>query len=341
MKKPKATVQKDGLHDRFGRQITYLRFSITEHCNFRCQYCSPAEGTPFFDRKDHLNSSETQRLLRIFRGLGLQHLRLTGGEPLIHPRVVETVRYGVGLGIGKVSLSTNGYLLDRFAADLQAAGLNSLNVSLDTLDPERFHVITRGGSLAKVLSGIEKARSVGIPRIKLNAVLMRGKHEEDILQLVDFAQSRELDIRFIEMMPLGVAGSGVYDTSYLSAVEARSILEQKVGRLFPIASGRDQGPARLFRFAKGSSQIGFITPISDSFCASCNRVRLTAAGRLVYCLGQEQGMDLLPLLREPSMDDGMVAESIRAGVWADKPEQHAFLQDRKRSSKIFMMRLGG
>ncbi|MCE5393922.1 MAG: GTP 3',8-cyclase MoaA [Acidithiobacillus sp.] len=341
MKNPEATGKESGLQDRFGRQITYLRLSLTEHCNFRCQYCSPAEGTPYFDREDHLSGPEAQRLLRIFRGLGLQHLRLTGGEPLIHPRVVETVQYGVGLGIGKVSLSTNGYLLDRFAADLQAAGLNSLNVSLDTLDPERFRVITRGGSLKRVLMGIEKARSVGIPRIKLNAVLMRGKHEEDILQLVDFAQKRNLDIRFIEAMPLGTAGTTTQDSSYLSAVEAREILERNAGTLFPIASSRDQGPARLYRFANGSSQIGFITPISDNFCASCNRVRLTATGRLVYCLGQEQGMDLLPLLRNASVGDEEIAATIRAGVWADKPEQHAFLQDRERSSRIFMMRLGG
>ncbi|MCE5360987.1 GTP 3',8-cyclase MoaA [Candidatus Igneacidithiobacillus taiwanensis] len=328
------------LWDQFGRRITYLRLSLTEHCNFRCQYCSPASGTPFFDYADHLRAEEIELVLRSFHALGLQHLRFTGGEPLIHPQLLRYVQFARELQIGKLSLSTNGYLLDRLAEPLAAAGLNSINISLDTLDAETFARVTRGGRLQRVLQGIDCARAAGIPRIKLNVVLLRRVNAHSLPELVEYALARHLDIRFIETMPLGSAGIASQDTEFFSAQAARASIEAKVGKLIPVASSRDQGPARLYTLAGAGSRIGFITPLSNNFCASCNRVRLTATGRLVYCLGQEAGLELRPLLRGGASVEELSA-AITAGVWRDKPERHLFTVDRGRSSKIFMMRLGG
>ncbi|AEK59004.1 MULTISPECIES: GTP 3',8-cyclase MoaA [Acidithiobacillus] len=331
---------RDGLQDRFGRRITYLRVSLTEHCNFRCQYCTPEDGTPYFDRAEHLQRAELVRLLQLFVGMGLQHLRLTGGEPLIHPHVVDYVRAAKAMGIGKISISSNGLLLARLAPALREAGLNNLNISLDALDPEIFRSITRGGDLARVLRGIAAAQEAGIPRIKLNTVLLGKDNRSEILPLTEYALRHGLDLRFIETMPLGSAGSAARDAQYLPAAEARAIIEAHYGPLHPVAAARDHGPARLFQVGQASTRIGFITPISENFCANCNRVRLTAHGRLVYCLGQEAGLDLRELLRDGSSDDDLRAR-IRAGIWHDKPERHEFLDNRERSSRVFMMRLGG
>lgn len=329
-----------GLWDQFGRRISYLRLSLTEHCNFRCQYCSPASGTPFFEHAEHLRAEEIELVLRSFHALGLQHLRFTGGEPLIHPQLLRYVRFACELGIGKLSLSSNGYLLDRLAEPLAAAGLNSLNVSLDTLDPEAFARVTRGGDLQRVLRGIDCARAAEIPRIKLNVVLMRQVNADALPELVEYAFERGLEIRFIETMPLGSAGKASQDEEFFSASAARANIEAAMGPLLPVASSRDQGPARLFTLAGGNGRIGFITPLTDNFCATCNRVRLTATGRLVYCLGQEAGMELRQLLRAGAGTEE-VSAAIAKGVWQDKPERHLFTEDRERSSKIFMMRLGG
>lgn len=328
------------IKDQFGRSITYLRLSLTEHCNFRCQYCSPAAGTPYFEREEHLRPEEIHSVLRCFYSLGLQHLRFTGGEPLIHPQLLRHVHYARELGIGKISLSTNGYLLDRLAKPLARAGLNSLNISLDTLNPDKFQQVTRGGDVARVLRGIDAAREAKVPRIKLNAVLLRGVNGDELAKLVEYAVTRDLEIRFIETMPLGSAGSSSQDQDYFSAADARAEIEASFGPLLPLASSRDQGPARRYTLPGGRGRIGFITPISDNFCATCNRVRLTATGRVVFCLGQEAGMELRPLLRA-GVSIAELGRAIAQGIWRDKPERHVFTQDRERSSKIFMMRLGG
>ncbi len=334
-------VQESALADRFGRQITYLRISVTEHCNFRCTYCSPAEGTPFFARKDHLQVEEYDRLIGIFAALGVRHMRFTGGEPLIHPHLHTLIKAAHRHGIGKISVSTNGLLLSRKAALLQKSGVNNLNISLDSLEPEVFARVTRGGNLQEVLQGISAAVTAGIPRIKLNVVLMRTENEHNLADLVRYALAEHIDIRFIETMPLGQAGSQAQDEEFLSANEAKRLIEKELGTLYPAFRPTDNGPAQLFQFADQSrSQIGFITPISDNFCATCNRVRLTASGRLVFCLGQENGVDLLPLLREGCPDIEIAAE-IRDRIWRDKPERHEFVTDPERSSRIFMMRLGG
>ncbi len=331
------------LQDRFGRSISYLRVSVTEHCNFRCEYCSPAGGTPYFEGDEHLTSGEQQRILGLFARMGLQHVRFTGGEPLIHPRILDLVSHAAHLKVGKISISTNGILLEKLAQPLQKAGLNNLNISIDTLKPEVFRQVTRGGDLARVLRGIEAAKAAGIRRIKINTVLLRDVNGDDLEELAIFALDLGLDIRFIETMPLGQSGEESVGSRFLPAHEARKTLERHFGSLIPVASSRDNGPAMLYRVpGSGSSgRVGFITPLSENFCSSCNRVRLTSSGRLVYCLGSEDGMDLRRLLRNGDITDGQLIDAIQQGVWHEKPERHEFLENPARSSKIFMMRLGG
>ncbi|MHB8850881.1 MAG: GTP 3',8-cyclase MoaA [Acidithiobacillus ferriphilus] len=333
-------IRESALADQFGRYVTYLRISVTEHCNFRCNYCSPEEGTPFFARDDHLQAEEYDRLIRVFSELGVRHMRFTGGEPLIHPQILSLVGSARRHGVGKISISTNGLLLGRHAEALRQAGVNNLNISLDSLDPEVFARVTRGGDLQRVLSGIEAAILAEIPRIKLNVVLLRQDNGNDLPALVEYAMQHGIDIRFIETMPLGEAGAGAQDVQFLSAAEAQQVIEQQFGPLPPVTRPADNGPARLYQLPAVRSQVGFITPISDNFCATCNRVRLTAAGRLVHCLGQDNGLELLPLIRG-SNSDRQIAEAIIQGIWRDKPERHQFVNDPSRSARVFMMRLGG
>lgn len=327
------------LQDSFGRRIRYLRVSLTEHCNFRCQYCSPAEGTPHFAREDHLRPEELDRLLGLFVGLGVQHLRFTGGEPLIYPHLLGRIRHARALAVAKISLSTNGYLLARMATDLVEAGVHQLNVSVDSLDPQHFAAITRGGDLARVLAGLQAARVAGFKRIKLNAVLLRQYNLDALQGLLEFAIAQDFDLQFIEAMPLGYAGSHSQAQDYFSVAQAREILEQHF-TLLPTLRADDAGPSNSFQVAGTRTQVGFISPISENFCQSCNRLRLTASGRLVYCLGQEAGVDLLPLLRE-GRANAAIADEIRSRVWHEKPERHFFNDQPARSAKVFMMRLGG
>ncbi|MDA8114484.1 GTP 3',8-cyclase MoaA [Acidithiobacillus sp.] len=333
-------IRETALADQFGRHVTYLRISVTEHCNFRCSYCSPEEGTPFYAREDHLQAEEYDRLIRIFSGLGVRHIRFTGGEPLIHPKILSLVGSARRHGVGKISISTNGLLLGRRAAALRQMGVNNLNISLDSLDPEVFARVTRGGDLRRVLEGIEAAILAEIPRIKLNVVLLRQNNGNGLPALVEYAMQRGIDIRFIETMPLGEAGAAAQEVQFLSAAEAQQVIERQFGPLQPVTRPVDNGPAHLYQLPAVRSQVGFITPISNDFCATCNRVRLTATGRLVYCLGQDSGLALLPLIRG-SNSDGQIAEAITQGIWRDKPERHQFVNDPSRSATVFMMQLGG
>ncbi|HUW97693.1 MAG TPA: GTP 3',8-cyclase MoaA [Acidiferrobacter sp.] len=326
------------LDDRFGRRISYLRVSLTEHCNLRCQYCSPAAGTPWFARKDHLMPGELDELLTIFYELGIGHMRFTGGEPLLYPWLVERVAHARDLGVAKLSLSTNGYLLDRLAGPLAAAGLKRINMSLDSLDAERFARITRGGDLARVLRGLFLARDV-IPHIKLNVVLLRNENLTEIPALVDFALREGLDVQFIETMPLGAAGTTSRGENYVSIAEAQERIGQ-THTLIPATRAADEGPAQHFRIAGTTRKVGFISPISQNFCASCNRLRLTSTGRLVYCLGQNDGVDLMGPLRDGIAKTDL-ADLIRAKVWHEKPERHTFNDAPQRAAPVYMMRLGG
>ncbi|HEY9086997.1 MAG TPA: GTP 3',8-cyclase MoaA [Anaerolineaceae bacterium] len=298
--------------DRFGRQVTYLRVSVTDRCNFRCVYCMPAEG---IQRKDHtqmLRYEEIAEIVRVAAGEGVREVRLTGGEPLVRRDLPLLVRMIAAIpGIEDLSLTTNGLLLDRMAAELAAAGLTRLNVSLDTLNPQRFQRITRGGDLERVLDGLAAATEAGLDPVKINMVVMRGVNDDEIEAMARLTLSRPWQVRFIELMPLSNQapwgeGFPAPETMFFSVQE---MLEQ-LARLGLRATGEKvgSGPAREYRLDGALGAIGFISPLGQSFCADCNRLRLTADGHLRPCLMSDvevpllsalrSGQPLLPLLRQ-------------------------------------------
>lgn len=308
------------MQDRFGRQIQYLRLSVTDRCDFRCSYCLPRSHRDFVTPDDWLTPAEITRLIDIFSGLGVAHVRLTGGEPLVR-RELPAIAAGIAAlpGIRDLSLSTNASRLALFADRLQAAGVTRLNISLDSLDPDRFRRIT-GGRLERVLDGIAAARAAGFAPIKINTVAMRGINDDEVDAIVDFCIAHGLTLRFIEAMPIGSGGQQAQD-HYMPLSEVEAILRRRF-RLSPAAM-KGSGPARYFRVDDSELRIGFITPQSQHFCASCNRVRLSVRGDLYLCLGQEDKVELGRLLRDGA-SDAELAAAIAAGI-DRKPERHDFL----------------
>ena len=319
---PNST-RADSLHadgtliDRWGRHITYLRLSVTDRCDFRCQYCMPLK-VQFLPKKMILSLEECLRVARVFTQLGARKVRITGGEPLTRPNVAWLCEQIAKLPAKpEVTITTNGSQLRRLAGDLKNAGVNRLNISLDTLDEKKFRRLTHTGSLPSVLDGIDAALAASFPGgVKLNAVMMRGINDDEIVSLSRFAHSRGMDISFIEEMPLGDVGYGRGDT-YYSADDAMTQLQQA----FELQSCEHDsgGPARYWQTAGG--KIGFITPHSHNFCASCNRVRVSANGRLYPCLGQNDAVDLLDAVRQQS-DDALRARILEA--MDIKPKGHDF-----------------
>lgn len=325
------------LTDPFGRHIEYVRLSVTDRCDLRCSYCLP-KGFRGFEEPDHwLNFDEIETIMRAFTGLGVRRIRLTGGEPLSRGRIAELAARIAGLpGLDDLSLSTNATRLEKLAGPLKAAGVTRLNVSLDSLDPVRFAEITGGGRLEQVLAGLAAARAAGFAPIKINMVVMKGVNDDEIGAMVRFCLDHDFTLRFIETMPVGDTGRSASE-HYLDLQEVRRALEREFN-LIPstMAGGRSRhpasrdtdtsvyggGPARYYRVADTELRIGFITPISQHFCATCNRVRLTVDGTLYTCLGQEDKTELRPLLRAgASMDE--LKEAIRGAI-AHKPERHEF-----------------
>lgn len=308
------------MHDRFGRQIHYLRVSVTDRCDFRCTYCLPRSHREFATPQDWLTAMELARVVGLFSALGVTHVRLTGGEPLVRAELGEIVS-GLGAlpGIRDLSLSTNASRLAKFASGLRAAGVTRLNISLDSLDAATFRQLT-GGDLHRVLDGIDAARAAGFAPIKINMVAMRGINDHEVDDMVDFCLAKSLTLRFIEIMPVGAGGQQAQDNYLpLQAVEAQ--LRRRF-RLTPAAM-QGSGPARYFRIDDSDLRIGFITPQSQHFCATCNRVRLSATGDLYLCLGQENRVPLGRLLRDGASDRELEA-AILEGI-ANKPERHDFL----------------
>lgn len=325
-----------GLIDKYGRRISYLRLSITDRCDFRCHYCMAEEMT-FLPHREVISLEECLRLARVFVGLGVSKLRLTGGEPLVRKNALWLIeRLGQLPGLEALVLTTNGSQLEHFARPLHAAGVQRLNISLDSLRPERFRAITRNGDIAKVLRGIDAAGAAGFTRTKLNTVLMRGSNDDELVDLVQFALDQQLDISFIEQMPLGAIG-GRY-AAYLSAAEARAILGQR----FPLLPSTESsgGPARYWRIPDRETRIGFIAPHSHNFCDSCNRVRVTAKGELYPCLGQNEVIPLLPVLRSDN-DDQKLRQAIIDSMGI-KPFGHDFTQQMEQAQVVrFMSMTGG
>ncbi|MBW7055881.1 GTP 3',8-cyclase MoaA [Paracoccus bogoriensis] len=325
------------LIDPFARPITYLRVSVTDRCDFRCVYCM-AEHMQFLPKADLLTLEELDRLCSAFVGLGVRKLRITGGEPLVRRGIMGFFRAmsrHLGAGLDELTLTTNGSQLARHAAALADCGVRRVNVSLDTLNPDRFAAITRWGRLPQVMEGIAAARAAGL-RVKINTVALKGVNEAELFDLVRWCGDEGHDLTFIEVMPMGDLGldavGGAGDGGRLDQYWPLSDLRARLAERFDLIdlTERSGGPARYVRLAQTGQKIGFITPLTHNFCESCNRVRVTCTGELFMCLGQEDNADLRAPLRA-SPDDTALRQTIRAAI-ARKPRGHDFDYSRQRVS---------
>ncbi|MGM0450369.1 MAG: GTP 3',8-cyclase MoaA [Pseudomonadota bacterium] len=325
------------LVDQFGRTITYVRISVTDRCDFRCVYCM-SEDMEFLPRQQVLSLEEIARIARIFRELGVEKIRLTGGEPLVRKGIVKLVGDIGGLGLTDLAMTTNGSQLPHMAHDLKAAGMDRLNISLDSLDADKFRAITRTGDLNKVIKGIDTAVEAGFQGIKLNSVIMKNRNDHEVLDLVEFARSRGIDISFIEEMPLGEISDHTRDETFCSSDEVREIIEQRYD-LIP-STADTGGPSRYFQMPDSPSKVGFISPHTHNFCGDCNRVRLTVEGRLLLCLGNEHSKDLKELMRRHPDNDEPIREAIISAMDL-KPKEHHFTTDGDVQILRFMNMTGG
>lgn len=315
-----------GLVDPFGRHVTYLRVSVTDRCDFRCVYCM-AEDMTFLPKKDLLSLEELDRLCTAFVDRGVRKLRLTGGEPLVRKGLMQLIRslsrHLQSGAMDELTLTTNGSQLGKFSTELADAGVRRINVSVDTLDPDKFRKITRWGDLSKVLAGIEAARKAGIA-IKINAVALKGVNEDEIEHMIEWAHGEGHDLTLIETMPLGdIEGDRTDQYLPLSTVRAR-LVERWTLDDIPYKTG---GPARYVQVKETGGRLGFITPLTHNFCESCNRVRLTCTGTLYMCLGQEDAADLRAPLRA-SEGDAVLHAAIDEAI-SRKPMGHDFVIDRR------------
>ena len=313
--------------DPFGRLVSYLRVSVTDRCDFRCVYCM-SENMTFLPKKDLLSLEELQRLCGIFVRLGVTKLRITGGEPLVRRDIMSLFRGLGGLidggGLDELTVTTNGSMLDRHAGDLAAAGVRRINVSLDTLDPEKFLAITRWGRFDRVMNGLAAADAAGL-KVKINAVAMKGVNEDELPDMLAWCHARGYDLTLIEVMPMGEVGDHTRLDQYLPLSQVRRQLAARYTlEDIPLNTG---GPARYVRVAETSGRLGFITPLTHNFCESCNRVRLTCTGTLYMCLGQDDAVDLRAVLRAHD-DDQAVIDAIHAAI-AAKPKGHDVVIDRQ------------
>lgn len=313
-----------GLVDPFGRQITYLRLSVTDRCNLRCVYCM-AEDMTFLPRQRILTLEEMVDIAAAFTRQGVTKIRLTGGEPLVRQGVVALAeRLGDLPGLRELTMTTNGILLGKYAQGLWSAGIRRLNVSLDSLDPRRFQDMTRTGELQQVLAGIDSARALGFA-IKLNTVVLAGVNDQEVNALARYAVEQGMDISFIEEMPLGhIDSHRRADTRFFS-----ERIRERLANEFDLVASTETtgGPSRYFRVQGHSSRIGFISPLSNNFCTGCNRVRLTVEGRLLLCLGNEDAVDLKTVVRAHPGDSERLEKAIRAAI-GHKPEKHHFDPER-------------
>lgn len=318
---PHIVPQSDapGPRDAFGRPMNYLRISLTDRCNFRCVYCMPELGMKFQPRAEMLTDDELIRLIGLFAQLGFTKLRLTGGEPTIRPHLVELIRAMKSFdGIREISMTTNALLLGRMAADLKDAGLDRVNVSIDTLDPVRFKAMTRGGRFDLVWQGIEAADAVGMKPIKLNTVVLRGQNDHSVGEMARLTLEKDWQIRFLEIMPMEGVGV-VYDEGLVTSAETQARLEEEFGPLEHI-SADPSDPARVWKIPGAKGTIGFISPISEPFCETCNRVRLTSDGNLRLCLLRPDEVTLRDRMRRGDSDADLLGH-LREGIYR-KPWGH-------------------
>jgi cyclic pyranopterin phosphate synthase len=338
-----SNTESSSLTDRFGRTVDYLRLSVTDRCDFRCIYCM-SEDMTFLPRQQLLTLEEMAFVGQAFVELGVKNIRLTGGEPLVRKNVQSLISHLGSLeGLDELLLTTNGSQLEKMSPDLAAAGVSRINISIDSLCPERFEAITRVGNLEQVLRGVDAAQAAGIERIKLNSVIVRGKNDDEIIPLVAFALEKGLDISFIEEMPMGDIGCRDRQGTMVTSDEIRDVINT-VYSLVP-STETSAGPSRYYRIlaeetAASNIRIGFISPNSHNFCDSCNRVRVTSEGRLLLCLGNEHSVDLKAVIRRyPGNMEKLKTTIIEA--MAIKPERHYFYDDDKPQVVRLMNMTGG
>jgi len=326
--------------DPFNRKITYLRVSITDHCNYRCHYCRDEDHQTHTKKSQVLTFEEIARIVRLFAELGVTKVRLTGGEPLLRKDILDLTRMlGEIPGLSDIPLSTNAHLLPAMALKLKNHGINRANISIDSLIPERFKEITRDGDLETVINGIDAAISVGMKPIKLNMVVMKGTNDDEIESMIEFAINRGLDLRFIETMPIGLAGIEAVDR-HLSEKDILDRVYSAYGdRLISQDSKQTDGPAKTLKIEGTNTSIGTISAVSNNFCSSCNRVRLTAKGELILCLGQKDSVSLRDAIRS-GMKDQEVKQLILNAI-TKKPEKHFFDSVVDNISNRQMVEMGG
>jgi cyclic pyranopterin phosphate synthase len=323
------------MKDSFGREINYLRLSVTDRCNFRCQYCMPEEGIEKVSHDDILTYEEILKLIKAAANLGIDKVRLTGGEPLTRKDLPKLIKMISGVeGIQDLSMTTNGSRLGKFADDLAESGLDRVNISLDSVDPELFEKITRGGNLDSVLSGIEAAQDAGLDPVKLNTVIMKGVNDSEVNSLVEYAVSQDVVLRFIELMPMGEAADIAVDPAQLEDV--RRVVERE-WELERVSGPKGNGPAEYYSVEKGnkSGRIGFIFPISHNFCDGCNRIRITSRGNVRPCLARDEQYELNI---EKSTTTNSLQDQLRE-IIEKKPHGHRWEDEKETSGE--MSEIGG
>ena len=334
------SIPQQQLVDRFGRGISYLRLSVTDRCDFRCVYCM-SEHMQFAPRRDILSLEELQQVAEAFVALGVRKIRVTGGEPLVRNNIMHLMRGLGGLnGLDELVMTSNGSRLDTHAQPLREAGVRRINISIDSLRPDRFRELTRHGELRQVIAGIDAACAAGFDNIRLNTVILRGRNEDEVLDLVRFACNRGIDIAFIEEMPLGSISEHSRELAHISSAELRQIISGHY-TLQPLGDPEETaGPARKHRIAGTRSHVGFISPHSNNFCHLCNRVRVTAEGRLLLCLGNEHSVDLRAVLRAGDASAETLRDCIVSAIDL-KPEKHHFTHSDEPDIVRFMSATGG
>ncbi len=333
------------LIDNFGREISYLRVSITDRCNYRCIYCKPEEQFEFIPHEEILRYEEIVEIIKEAVNLGVTKVRITGGEPLARKGVVDFIRKLREIKkLEDISLTTNGFFLSEYAKKLKDAGLNRVNISLDSLQEEKYNRITRGGSLEKALKGINSALKAGLLPVKINTVLIRGINDDEVEDFVRLTLRRPLNIRFIELMPSGEKVIGNYKDKFISVLEVKESLEKKYS-FDPINTGSGNGPAKYYQIKGGQGTIGFITALSQHFCETCNRIRLTSEGKLRPCLFSNKEVDIKQAIRNAKTDDKIIRSKIIRNNIEEainiKPEGHKL--NKKFSNRDFfnMSKIGG
>ena len=338
-------IPADPLLDGFARRIRYLRVSVTDRCNYRCTYCMPEELSDqlVFERREAvLTFEELERLVTVFAGLGVRKIRLTGGEPTVRKGIVDLAGRIAGVpGIEQVVMTSNGHLLDKLAAPLAAAGVSAVNISIDTLDPAKFHTLTGRGDLARVLAGIDAAVAAGM-RVKTNAVALHGVNDDELVALCEHAWARGAVPRFIEHMPMS-DGALYAAAAELSSAQIQRLLEAALGPIVAadrqVSAGVDPGPARYWRVQATGHEVGIISAMTEHFCGDCNRLRLTATGDLHACLGHDDAISLRDVLRGGGSDDDVV-RSIAAAV-TGKRAGHVFDRSGAGAPRKHMIGIGG